>query len=227
MTGLKPCPFCGNAPVSTVSCAPNTEGLMSIGCSQDATICPVSPHVFASTRSGAITAWNHRSALPVEVRPLEWSEITAPREDGPREPTGEFEAICGFGIYSVIIDADEDVAANPFCVWSPEDNLGHFASVAEAKSAAQAHYSARVLSLLAELDASKARIAEGWQDIATAPMDGTRVLLSAPGHLTMIGAFLKDRTIHAAGPWWWSNGATIAPGPTHWQPLPPPHGGAK
>lgn len=63
---------------------------------------------------------------------------------------------------------------------------------------------------------------EGWQPIETAPKDGTRVLLAAPGHLTMIGSFEAWKTIHAAGPWWWSNGSMITPDPTHWQPLPAP-----
>ena len=84
----------------------------------------------------------------VKVKALEWIELTSPREDGPAEPTGEFEALCVFGNYSVSIDADEDMTASPYVVWSPEDNLGHFSSADEAKAAAQADYQARIRSAL-------------------------------------------------------------------------------
>lgn len=60
-----------------------------------------------------------------------------------------------------------------------------------------------------------------WQPIATAPKDGTRVLVAAPSHLTMIGAWLEKRVTYMEGKWW-SNNAPIIPDPTHWQPLPEP-----
>lgn len=61
-----------------------------------------------------------------------------------------------------------------------------------------------------------------WRTIDSAPRDGTRVLVYAPGHLLMLASFEAWKTIHAAGPWWWSNGSIITPEPTHWMPLPSP-----
>lgn len=87
-------------------------------------------------------------AAGVKVKALEWRELTSPREDGPAEPNGEWEALCVFGAYSIDFDTDDDVAKYPFCVWTPEDSLGHFASADDAKAAAQADYEARILSAL-------------------------------------------------------------------------------
>lgn len=76
------CPFCGNAPTTTISCAPETEGLVSVGCSQDATICPVAPNVFAATRTGAIAAWIRRALEPVAWRLLEaWPNLAVTDEE--------------------------------------------------------------------------------------------------------------------------------------------------
>lgn len=77
---------------------------------------------------------------------------------------------------------------------------------------------------------------ETWQDIATAPKDGTHVMLAARPHwasLTWvgIGRFIADAGTD--GEWWEPNndptdywGGQLS-GVTHWQPLPSPpsHGG--
>jgi hypothetical protein len=77
-----------------------------------------------------------------------------------------------------------------------------------------------ILSLLDELDASKARIAEGWQDIATAPKEeGAEVLL-----WDGLYRYLANRN---GGEWWVLMEFTVTSA-THWRPLPPPpHGDAK
>lgn len=60
----------------------------------------------------------------VTVKKLDWDEVNSPREDGPSEPTGDLEAGSPIGTYSIVIDADEDVALSPWCVWAPDENLG-------------------------------------------------------------------------------------------------------
>jgi hypothetical protein len=82
------------------------------------------------------------------VKPLEWSELTSPREDGPAEPTGDIEAITLIGEFSVCFDDDEAVASTPWCCWGPHANIGHFADFDEAKAAAQADYAASIISAL-------------------------------------------------------------------------------
>ena len=89
------------------------------------------------------------AAMPAGVvKPLEWHAITSPREDGPPEPTGDIEANTMIGEYSVCFDEDEAVAGTPWCCWSPVECVGHFADFEAAKSAAQADYSARIMSAL-------------------------------------------------------------------------------
>jgi hypothetical protein len=88
--------------------------------------------------------------------------------------------------------------------------------------------------LLDELDASKARIAEGWQDIATAPkVDGGKCLLRVehpnfaishdPEWEAVVVAYWTDFN---KGGWVWHGMLGTA---THWLPHPemPPHGDAK
>jgi hypothetical protein len=88
--------------------------------------------------------------------------------------------------------------------------------------------------LLDELDASKARIAEGWMDIATAPkVDGGKCLLRVehpnfaishdPEWEAVVVAYWTDFN---KGGWVWHGMLGTA---THWLPHPemPPHGDAK
>jgi hypothetical protein len=58
----------------------------------------------------------------------------------------------------------------------------------------------------------------GWRDIATAPKDGTRVLLFNPGEppYQCVGCWLNNTT----GGGWVSSEWDVEP--SHWQPLPPP-----
>lgn len=88
---------------------------------------------------------------PAAVKLLEWRDLTSPREDGSPEPTGDIAATTLIGEYSVVIDEadiEEAGAGWSYCVWAPEESLGRFADLAEAKAAAQADYEARILSAL-------------------------------------------------------------------------------
>jgi hypothetical protein len=85
---------------------------------------------------------------PVTVKALEWVEMTSAREDGPAEPTGDWEASCMLGEYSVCFDPDQNMSEAPWGVWSPNKNIGHYPGIDEAKAAAQADYEARIRSAL-------------------------------------------------------------------------------
>lgn len=59
--------------------------------------------------------------------------------------------------------------------------------------------------------------ADAWQPIATAPRDGTRVLVKGGrGFGTMAASFSE------IDDGWLTRGGVICPAPTHWQPLLPP-----
>jgi hypothetical protein len=78
--------------------------------------------------------------------------------------------------------------------------------------------------LRAELDAAREELrqkGDGWQDISTAPKDGTRVLLAWDG--TRVGYYLDNsKTSHPWEGWKVPSMEKWPPGkPTHWQPLPP------
>lgn len=66
----------------------------------------------------------------------------------------------------------------------------------------------------------------GWQDIATAPKDGTRVLLFSPD--SKYGLFIGwwcENNIDPEGAWWPDDEDAPYPidaDPTKWQPLPAP-----
>lgn len=95
------------------------------------------------------------------VKELEWYELTSPREDGPAEPTGDWEASTLIGEYSVTIDTDDDVKDYPWCAWGVE-SIGHFATCDEARTAAQADFERRIRSALqpqpsADVEAMRAR----------------------------------------------------------------------
>lgn len=57
-----------------------------------------------------------------------------------------------------------------------------------------------------------------WQDISTAPKDGTPVLVSSPRWL-----IADVGMIDGSGLWYDpGDGSVFQPQPTHWMPLPPP-----
>lgn len=64
--------------------------------------------------------------------------------------------------------------------------------------------------------------ADGWLDIASAPKDGTAVLLFAPGHGRWIGRYKKrSPEWRLVGDPHLNDGGTPVR-PTHWHPLPAP-----
>lgn len=76
----------------------------------------------------------------------------------------------------------------------------------------------RVAELLEHCDAmlsafAERLTAEAWQDISTAPKDGTKVLLWVPRWSVVVGSYQ-----HSLMSWW--DGDLVAP--THWRPLPAP-----
>ena len=80
----------------------------------------------------------------VRVRPLEWKPVLNPREDGPAEETGDWEASCIVGSYHVYLFEDHYEVTR-------ED--GEFVEywngdADEAKAAAQQDYATRILSAL-------------------------------------------------------------------------------
>lgn len=85
----------------------------------------------------------------------------------------------------------------------------------------------RRLGMYDEAEPQQAR-APGWQDIATAPKDGSRILLWWDG-LVREGWCGGAGTSRDGGDWWRSHSLTVCNGrPTHWVPLPPaPQQGAK
>ena len=77
----------------------------------------------------------------------------------------------------------------------------------------------RELALLAEIDRLKAKLAKTeWQPIETAPMDGTRVLVTA-GFMVFDAYFRRgDWWLYECGDDWYS----VTINPTNWMPLPEP-----
>jgi len=68
-----------------------------------------------------------------------------------------------------------------------------------------------------------------WQDMATAPKDGTYILLSCPKPLGVItGCYDNDKYAKKPRPYWMDRGTfwgvlrTRQNQPTHWMPLPAP-----
>jgi uncharacterized C2H2 Zn-finger protein len=69
-----------------------------------------------------------------------------------------------------------------------------------------------------------------WRPIATAPKDGTEVLLYCPKRGTTVrGRWSDERYANKPRPYWthdreriWGKLDTRADQPTHWMPLPPP-----
>ena len=82
----------------------------------------------------------------MEVKALEWQEITSPRE------VGDIEADTAVGVYSIAIDDAAIEESGPdwkWDAWTPHENLGHFGDLEAAKAAAQADFDARIRSALA------------------------------------------------------------------------------
>ena len=77
----------------------------------------------------------------------------------------------------------------------------------------------RELALLAEIDRLKAKLAKTeWQPIETAPMDGTRVLVT-DGFMVGDAYFRRgDWWLYECGDDWYS----VTINPTNWMPLPEP-----
>ena len=62
---------------------------------------------------------------------------------------------------------------------------------------------------------------EGWQDISTAPKDGTKIDLWHPTRGRLVDAFWNKRTYVLYEPWGWGNASWgRITGATHWRPLP-------
>lgn len=62
-----------------------------------------------------------------------------------------------------------------------------------------------------------------WQPIATAPTDGSTVLL-AYGALVTCGGYVDHGPLSSVGPYWWNAEGLdgLDETPTHWMPFPPP-----
>ncbi len=68
----------------------------------------------------------------------------------------------------------------------------------------------------------------GWRDIATAPRDGTMLLVGYDDGVARVGAMPDSQRVFEArwndvqGTWSARNGFLLHSDATHWQPLPPP-----
>lgn len=85
-------------------------------------------------------------ASGVRVKALEWAELTSPREDGPAEPTGDWEAASIVGSYFVQFFEDHYEALDI----DGEYIEGWLGDLEDAKAACQSAYEARILSALGE-----------------------------------------------------------------------------
>jgi hypothetical protein len=138
---LLPCPFCGGE-ASLI----RSYDSRRVACRNKDCFGPETS--FFGLEADARAAWNRRASLPAPqgpaaqvsgagVKALEWK--------------GSNWADTPFGEYTIDRDEDDDVAATPYCCWSPAEdgtNLGHFATDKEAKAAAQADYEQRIRSAL-------------------------------------------------------------------------------
>ena len=99
--------------------------------------------VEAANRHGAAY-----DAIGSRVKALEWNEITAARsdEDPSHEPTGDYEAVTGIGIYYVECGFGTDSYVFSACLNG--DHISSHDDPDEAKAAAQADFERRVLSCL-------------------------------------------------------------------------------
>lgn len=84
---------------------------------------------------------------PVAVKPLEWRELTSPREDGPGEPNGDWEADTVLGIYH--IECQEAVTSLvEYKLWRGDDWLTIEDTAEACKAAAWRDFEQRIRSAL-------------------------------------------------------------------------------
>jgi len=94
----------------------------------------------------ALTAYEAANGGGVGVVPLEWRELTSPREDGPPEPVGEWEADSAVGIYIINDEGGE--------WWLGLDTVHDTVQIGRSsdpdilRSKAQADYESRIRSAL-------------------------------------------------------------------------------
>ena len=112
--------------------------------------CQLVPDVLLQEAIAALSA--SPASLPVQgvqVKELQWRELTSPREDGHGEPNGDWEAQTPFGFYEI-----EMVEGPGIVVWGltfgiEEEYIGgDHASPDAAKVAAQSDYETRILGAL-------------------------------------------------------------------------------
>ena len=84
------------------------------------------------------------SAGGVEVKALDWEEVTSPREDNEPEPTGDWEAASIVGGYYICLFEDHYEVADP----DGEYIVNWLGGLDEAKAAAQADFNRRILSTI-------------------------------------------------------------------------------
>lgn len=158
-----------------------------------------------------------------KVKPLKWR----PKRLSAREET-DWYADSPVGQYAVGI-----VSGKPTAILrslAGDDGVadkrlpGKPATIEAAKAAAQADYEARILSALDVPEPAPA-----WRDIATAPKDGTRILLARRGGKVVAGRWDEDRYRQKPRPFWtddeeriWGRDALRRDTPSGWMPLPTP-----
>lgn len=101
---------------------------------------------FTRTVDDAIKAIAAADVKP-KVKPLVWDALETDRGDGSHEPTGDWEAVTPFTVYSINMGFASD--SYIWDVYTGEaDHVGCYDDPDTAKAAAQADYEARILSAL-------------------------------------------------------------------------------
>lgn len=112
------------------------------------------------------------------VLPLMWEELTQPREDGPAEPTGDWEGRGVVGFYHLYIFEDHYEATGP----EDEDIEGDFGDAETAKAACQADYASRLLPAVQPLLDRLAEVErERHETLTLAKDEGADFVLAALG----------------------------------------------
>lgn len=94
----------------------------------------------------ALTAYEAAKGGGVGVVPLEWRELTSPREDGPPEPVGEWEADSAVGIYIINDEGGEWWLG--LATVHDTVQIGRSSDPDILRSKAQADYESRIRSAL-------------------------------------------------------------------------------